>query len=56
MFCDGVDPGSFVEVWARQTWVRRLETAKQITDVRNRWGLSIAVVSIFAQEQPFSVH
>src|ERR1039458_7549245 len=50
MFCDGVDPGRLMELWTRETWIRRIETAEQIADVRNRGGLGIDVVSIFAQD------
>jgi hypothetical protein len=55
-FCAGADSGDFKEVWAKETWVRqstrKIETAKPITDVRNRWGLGINGVSIFAQAEP----
>jgi hypothetical protein len=47
MFCDGVDPGAFVEVWAREACPRKMQTAKQIADVRNRRGVGISVVSYF---------
>lgn len=54
MFCDGADPGGLVEVWATETWISRIETAKQIADVRNRWGPDINVVSIFSQGEPIT--
>jgi hypothetical protein len=52
IFWDGFDPGGLVEVWARETWITKIQPAKQIPDVRNRCGLNIAVVSIFAYGEP----
>jgi hypothetical protein len=52
MLCDGVDPGALVEVCARETLTRKIQPAKQIADVRNRKVLSMAIISIFAQEEP----
>jgi len=48
----GLTPAVFVEVWARETWTRTIDAARQIAAVRNRWGLGINVVSISLREGP----
>jgi hypothetical protein len=51
MLWDGVEPGGSVEFWARETWTRSTQTAKQIADVCSRCALGTDDFSIFSQGQ-----